>query len=203
MPRHEHEPPVATAEWGWRYHHLGIPTEQPREGEVYLESYGMYVSGFGTSPYGVEWMRFEPNSPVSELVRTVPHIAFEVDDLDAVLLHLRGRIFDVPARAPVTRGVGGQLEVFVLVTAEGARPFLHRPKALSPRTPSPSVTDDDADDAGGGVPGVLRAHAVVEVLVLQDPVAHRGQGHDEAGCFFRFGPLRHCRLRTLAVTHLI
>jgi hypothetical protein len=85
MPRHEHEPPVATAEWGWRYHHLGIPTEQPREGEVYLESYGMYVSGFGTSPYGVEWMRFEPNSPVSELVRTVPHIAFEVDDLDAAL----------------------------------------------------------------------------------------------------------------------
>jgi hypothetical protein len=85
MPRHEHEPPAATAEWGWRYHHLGIPTEQPREGEVYLENYGMYVSGFGTSPYGVEWMRFDPNSPVSELVRTVPHIAFEVDDLDAAL----------------------------------------------------------------------------------------------------------------------
>jgi hypothetical protein len=43
----------------------------------------MYVSGFETSPYGIEWMRFEPGSPVSELVRTVPHIAFVVDDLDA------------------------------------------------------------------------------------------------------------------------
>jgi hypothetical protein len=45
----------------------------------------MYVSGFDTSPYGVEWMRFKPGSPVSELVRSVPHIAFQVDDLDRAL----------------------------------------------------------------------------------------------------------------------
>jgi hypothetical protein len=43
----------------------------------------VYVSGFETSPYGIEWMRFEPDSPISELVRTVLHVAFEVDDLDA------------------------------------------------------------------------------------------------------------------------
>jgi hypothetical protein len=30
-------------------------------------------------------MRFEPESPISELVRTVPHIAFEVDDLERAL----------------------------------------------------------------------------------------------------------------------
>ena len=83
--RREHEPPPAVAEWDWRYHHMGIPTTTPRPGEVYLEEYGMYVSGFETSPYGVEWMRFEPGSPVSELIRTVPHIAFEVDDLDHAL----------------------------------------------------------------------------------------------------------------------
>ena len=45
----------------------------------------MYVSGFDESPYGVEWMRFEEASPVSELVRAVPHIAFEVDDLERAL----------------------------------------------------------------------------------------------------------------------
>jgi len=80
--RKDHEPPAAVAR-GWRYHHLGIPTDQPRAGETYLEHLGMYVSGFETSPYGIEWMRFEPGSPISALVRTVPHIAFEVDDLDA------------------------------------------------------------------------------------------------------------------------
>jgi hypothetical protein len=45
----------------------------------------MYVSGFQTSPYGIEWMRFEKDSPVSELVKTVPHLAFEVDDLEIAL----------------------------------------------------------------------------------------------------------------------
>ena len=64
---------------------MGIPTDTPRPGEVYLEEYGMYVSGFDISPFGVEWMRFEPGSTVSELVQTVPHIAFEVDDLEAAL----------------------------------------------------------------------------------------------------------------------
>ncbi len=83
--RREHEPPPATAEWGWRYHHLGIPTDEPRPGEVFLEEYGFHVSGFGSSPYGVEWMRFEPGSSVHPLIQRYPHIAFEVDDLDQAL----------------------------------------------------------------------------------------------------------------------
>jgi hypothetical protein len=83
--RRDNEPPAAVDQWGWRYHHLGIPTDQPRPGERYLEAFKMYVSGFDTSPYGVEWMRFEEDSLVSELVRTVPHIAFEVDDLEQAL----------------------------------------------------------------------------------------------------------------------
>ncbi len=64
-----------------RYHHIGIPTTTPRDGEEHLEEYGMYVSGYRQSEYGIEWMRFEPDSPLPELVKTVPHVAFEVDDL--------------------------------------------------------------------------------------------------------------------------
>jgi hypothetical protein len=45
----------------------------------------MYVSGFPDSAYGIEWMRFEADSPLSELVRTRPHVAFEVDDIDEAL----------------------------------------------------------------------------------------------------------------------
>ncbi len=82
--RKSHEPPEA-ARRGWRYHHVGIPTDTSREGERYLEHLGMYVQGFETSPYGIEWMRFEPGSPISALIKTVPHVAFEVDDLDAAL----------------------------------------------------------------------------------------------------------------------
>jgi hypothetical protein len=82
MIRKDHEPPSVTTK-GWRYHHMGIPTDKPRSGERYLDQYKMFVSGFETNPYGIEWMRFEPDSPISELIRAIPHIAFEVDNLDA------------------------------------------------------------------------------------------------------------------------
>ncbi len=70
---------------GLRYHHLGIPTKEPREGEEYLPRFGMHASGYESSAYGVEWLRFEADSPLPELVKTVPHVAFEVDDLDAAI----------------------------------------------------------------------------------------------------------------------
>lgn len=68
-----------------KYHHLGIPTQERREGERYLRRFGMYVSGYETSEYGIEWMRFDPDSPLPELVKTVPHVAFQVTDLDAAI----------------------------------------------------------------------------------------------------------------------
>jgi hypothetical protein len=83
--REDHEPPPATHRWGWRYHHTGIPTDQPRDGERYLPQFKMYVSGFSESPYGIEWMRFEPGAPYPESVKSLPHVAFEVDDLAAEL----------------------------------------------------------------------------------------------------------------------
>ncbi len=83
--RRDDEPPMAIARFGWRYHHIGIPTALPRPDEKYIVPFKMYVSGFDISPYGIEWMRFEPDSPLPELIRTVPHVAFEVDDLEAAL----------------------------------------------------------------------------------------------------------------------
>ncbi len=45
----------------------------------------MFVSGFETSAFGIEWMRFEPGCPISDLVKTVPHVAFQVKDLDTAI----------------------------------------------------------------------------------------------------------------------
>jgi len=80
-----------------RYHHIGIPTQERRDGEVHLERFKMYASGFETSPFGVEWLRFEPDAPFPELVKTVAHVAFVVDDLDAAL---RGRDILIPPNSP-------------------------------------------------------------------------------------------------------
>ena len=67
------------------YHHMGIPTEEKKTGERYIEHLKMYVSGYEESPYNIEWMRFEADCPLPELVKTVPHVAFEVDNLDKEL----------------------------------------------------------------------------------------------------------------------
>ncbi len=83
--RHERDLPAATERYGWRFHHLGIPTTEVREGERHLPELGMYVSGFPESVFGIEWMRFEEGSPIHELIQRVPHLAFVVDDLDEAL----------------------------------------------------------------------------------------------------------------------
>ena len=80
--RQEYELPSCIESWGWKYHHLGIPTNKEMPNERYLPQFKFYVSGFSTSPFGIEWMRFEPDSPIDKLIQTVPHIAFEVEDLD-------------------------------------------------------------------------------------------------------------------------
>jgi len=69
----------------FRYHHIGIPTLTPQPGEVYVPRLKVHVSGFESSPYGIEWMRFDPDAPFPEIVKTVPHVAFEVDDLAAAI----------------------------------------------------------------------------------------------------------------------
>jgi hypothetical protein len=80
--RLEHELPESIADWGWKFHHLGIPTKVKMPDEQYIPHLKLTVSGFSTSPFGIEWMRFDDDSPFDELIKTVPHLAFVVDDLE-------------------------------------------------------------------------------------------------------------------------
>ena len=83
--RQDNEPPFAISKKGMRFHHIGIPTNEKKPNEKYLEQYKFYVSGFDTSEFGIEWMRFEEDSPISEIIQKIPHIAFEVDDLESAI----------------------------------------------------------------------------------------------------------------------
>ena len=74
--------PFAVSQKGMKFHHIGIPTKIHKPGEKYLEEYKLYVSGFDTSEFGIEWMRFEEGSPIAEIIQKIPHVAFEVDNLD-------------------------------------------------------------------------------------------------------------------------
>jgi hypothetical protein len=67
------------------YHHIGIPTTKPLPEEDYIDQYKLYASGYMQSPYGVEWMKFDPDCDLPELIKTVPHVAFVVDDISAAI----------------------------------------------------------------------------------------------------------------------
>lgn len=70
---------------GYRYHHVGIPTNLPREGEVYLPHLKLHCTDHEGNPHGIQWMRYDADCPLPEIVKTVPHVAFAVDDLDRAL----------------------------------------------------------------------------------------------------------------------
>jgi hypothetical protein len=80
-----------------RYHHIGIPTTEAKPGETHLKHLKLFVVSHEKSEFGVEWMRFEADAAVPDLVRQVPHVAFEVSDLAS---ELAGREILIPPNSP-------------------------------------------------------------------------------------------------------
>ncbi len=68
-----------------KYNHVGIPTTGTFEGEIPLKHLKLTVSDHLSNPYGIQWQRYWDDAPYPDLVKTVPHVAFEVDDLAAAL----------------------------------------------------------------------------------------------------------------------
>jgi len=69
-----------------RYHHLGLPVPAPLPGMTHIEALRIWASDHQDNPYGIQRMVYEVDCPVPELVRTWPHLAFVVDDLDEALV---------------------------------------------------------------------------------------------------------------------
>jgi hypothetical protein len=52
-----------------RYHHIGIPTTESKPGETHLKHLKVFVVSHQKSELGVEWMRFEADAAVPDLIR--------------------------------------------------------------------------------------------------------------------------------------
>jgi hypothetical protein len=68
-----------------KFDHIGIPTTDRFDGEIELPHLQMTVSDHQDNPFGIQWQRYWDDAPYPDLVKTVPHVAFEVDDLSAAL----------------------------------------------------------------------------------------------------------------------
>lgn len=67
------------------FHHVGLPTDQKQEGETYVPETKVWVTDPLKHPYRVEYLRYEPDSPVIGPLRERPHFAFRTDDLASEL----------------------------------------------------------------------------------------------------------------------
>jgi hypothetical protein len=64
------------------FSHIGLITDQPKPGEVFVAPTRVWITDFVKHPFHVEWLRFEPDSPVSWPVRDQPHVAYRVDSIE-------------------------------------------------------------------------------------------------------------------------
>ena len=64
-----------------QFHHIGIITEQVQPGEIDVPAAKVHVTNPNDHPQRIEYVRFEPDSPVTGLLRTQPHIAFKVENI--------------------------------------------------------------------------------------------------------------------------
>lgn len=64
------------------FDHVGFITTEKKPGERFVEATRVWVTDIESHPYRVEWLRFEPDSPVTGPVREKPHVAFRVECID-------------------------------------------------------------------------------------------------------------------------
>lgn len=66
-------------------HHIGIPTNEELRGGRWAASVGMCTTDDLSGPVPIQWHRFADDSPLHPLLRTVPHLAYKVSDLEAAI----------------------------------------------------------------------------------------------------------------------
>ncbi|MDR9829224.1 hypothetical protein RCJ22_26905 [Vibrio sp. FNV 38] len=65
-----------------KFNHVGIPTKETHQGEVYSAEMKLYLTDFTESENRIEWLRFDDDSAMPEELKNTAHIAYEVDDLE-------------------------------------------------------------------------------------------------------------------------
>lgn len=68
-----------------RFDHVGIVTTEEKPGESWVEATRVWVTSPRDHPYNIEWLRFEPDSPVTGPLKTQPHVAYRVADVQAAI----------------------------------------------------------------------------------------------------------------------
>lgn len=71
-----------------KFHHIGLRAMEPQSSEHYVVSSKCWVTNPNEHPQHIEYLRYEPDSPIGEEFIDSPHVAYEVEQLEP---HLEGK----------------------------------------------------------------------------------------------------------------
>ncbi len=67
------------------FDHIGIVSEAARDGSTWVEQTRVWVTNPRRSAFNVEYLRCEPDTPVTGPLRTDPHVAYRVADVEEAI----------------------------------------------------------------------------------------------------------------------
>jgi hypothetical protein len=83
------------------YQHVGIPITTKKEGMVYWDNLKCWSNkSVDEYDYKIEYLKFEENSPIPEILHKQPHVAYLVDDMEKYLKDADEIIFQPMEIAP-------------------------------------------------------------------------------------------------------
>ena len=68
-----------------KFSHIGIPTTEEKNWDGLYEPGKIHYTEFTKDEFGVEWIKCDPDSPMPEMFKTVPHVAYQVDNIEVAL----------------------------------------------------------------------------------------------------------------------
>lgn len=64
------------------FHHIGLRTFDEQPDENFVVASRVWVTDPNSHPNKIEWLRYEPDSWLSEEFKNSPHVAYVVDELE-------------------------------------------------------------------------------------------------------------------------
>lgn len=67
------------------FSHIGIPTTEEKNWDGFYEPGKIHYTEFDKDEFKVEWVKFDADSPMPEMMRTIPHVAYQVPNMEDAL----------------------------------------------------------------------------------------------------------------------
>ena len=67
------------------FSHIGIPTTEEKNWDGFYEPGKIHFTDFNNDMFKIEWVKFDIDSPMPEMMQKLPHVAYLVENMEEAL----------------------------------------------------------------------------------------------------------------------